>query len=191
MLVQVCEEPHISLDDYSQISIAYTVSHVFDVSELADAPGQFHLEERALEIPYRKDYDLIPGNHPTTWKQKFDLANWGFLSARAGSTRIGGAVIACRSDGVDMLDGREDLAVLWDLRVAPEWRGKQVGVALFRDAENWARTRGCRELKIETQNTNVPACKFYARQGCALKHAFRFAYPQLPNEIQLLWYKPL
>lgn len=47
------------------------------------------------------------------------------------------------------------------------------------------------ELKIETQNTNAPACRFYARRGCVLRAIRRFAYPLLPNEVELLWYKEL
>jgi hypothetical protein len=47
------------------------------------------------------------------------------------------------------------------------------------------------ELKIETQNTNVGACRFYERQGCELRAIHRAAYPQFPEEIQLLWYKDL
>jgi hypothetical protein len=51
--------------------------------------------------------------------------------------------------------------------------------------------RECRQLKVETQNINVPACRFYARQGCVLGVIDRFAYPTLPDEVQLLWYKDL
>ena len=36
-----------------------------------------------------------------------------------------------------------------------------------------------------------PACRFYAKQGCELAAIHRFAYPELPNEVQLLWYKDL
>ena len=46
-------------------------------------------------------------------------------------------------------------------------------------------------MKIETQNINVVACKFYAGQGCTLGAADRFAYPELPDEVRLLWYKDL
>ena len=46
-------------------------------------------------------------------------------------------------------------------------------------------------MKVETQNVNVPACRFYARQGCVLGAINRFAYPDLPDEVQLLWYKTL
>jgi phage shock protein A len=91
----------------------------------------------------------------------------------------------------EVLERRADLAVLWDLRVAPALRGRGVGAALFRAAEAWALARGASWLKIETQNVNVPACRFYARRGCTLGAIHRFAYPALPEEAQLLWYKPL
>jgi hypothetical protein len=38
---------------------------------------------------------------------------------------------------------------------------------------------------------NVPACKFYQGHGFMLKAVNRFVYPELPGEIQLLWYKDL
>jgi GNAT superfamily N-acetyltransferase len=90
-----------------------------------------------------------------------------------------------------MLVGRRDLAVLWDLRVAPAARRRGVGAALFRAAAAWAAARGCAQLKVETQNVNVPACRFYARQGCVLGAIDRFAYPGLPHEVRLLWYTAL
>jgi len=46
-------------------------------------------------------------------------------------------------------------------------------------------------LKVETQNANVGACRFYARHGFVLRAANRFAYPLFPAEIQLLWYREI
>ncbi len=54
-----------------------------------------------------------------------------------------------------------------------------------------SRSRGCHTLKVETQNINVPACRFYQRMGCTLGTVNRFAYPDLPDEIQLIWFKNL
>ena len=88
-----------------------------------------------------------------------------------------------------MLDGRDDLAVLWDIRVAPEARRRGVGAALFSRALDWSRARGCSELKIETQNVNVGACRFYERCGCELRAIHQSAYATLPDEMQLLWYR--
>jgi GNAT superfamily N-acetyltransferase len=90
-----------------------------------------------------------------------------------------------------MFEGRSDLAVLWDIRVAPSTRRCGVGAALFEAAEAWASAKGCRQLKVETQNVNVAACRFYARRGCELRATHGGAYSELPDEIQLLWYKDL
>jgi GNAT superfamily N-acetyltransferase len=90
-----------------------------------------------------------------------------------------------------MLEGRSDLTVLWDIRVSPDVRGTGIGSRLVQSSEAWAISKGCRQLKVETQNINVPACAFYQAQGFILKAVDRFAYPELPGEIQLLWYKDL
>ena len=78
-----------------------------------------------------------------------------------------------------------------DLRVEAASRSTGIGTQLFRAAESWARAHHCRQLKIETQNVNVPACRFYARMGCTLGVIDRFAYAEFPDQIAMLWYKDL
>ena len=114
-----------------------------------------------------------------------DIGHWGVFSAFDGRARVGGAVVAWKTPGAHMLEGRDDLAVLWDIRVHAEYRRQGVGSRLFRRAVDWAREKGCVSLKIETQNINVPACRFYASQGCKLGAIYPRAYPELPEEVQL------
>ena len=38
---------------------------------------------------------------------------------------------------------------------------------------------------------NAAACHFYQKMGCTLGAIDRFAYPGLPGEVQLLWWKAL
>jgi ribosomal protein S18 acetylase RimI-like enzyme len=97
-----------------------------------------------------------------------------------------------------MLEGRDDLAVLWDIRVSPGSKRRGVGRALFAEAIRWSREQGMTTLKIETQNINVPACKFYSSQGAHLGAINRFAYrdapwshPDVRSEVMLLWYYQL
>jgi GNAT superfamily N-acetyltransferase len=189
MHVAVAEEPMPDLTAYAFVPIAFVVRRVLDVAVLHGGLGGFALAEHDVHPPYVKDYDALEG--PASWAERFDLGSWGWMAARAEGRRVGGAVVAWDTPGLDMLEGRRDLAVLWDIRVAPDARGRGVGAALFRAAETWASARGCRTLKIETQNVNLPACRFYARQGCVLGAIHRFAYPALPDEVQLLWYKDL
>ncbi|HEX8320769.1 GNAT family N-acetyltransferase [Longimicrobium sp.] len=188
MDVEITEESTASLRDYASVPIAFEVASAFEVHRDGE---RFVLTEVAVPSPYIKDYDALHSEHPSEWARRFDVSRWGVLAARAGGRRVGGAVIAFDTPGVDMLEGRRDLAVLWDIRVAPKARSNGVGAALFRAAEAWARARGCRQIKVETQNVNVPACRFYARQGCVLTTVDPSAYPGLPGEIQLLWYKNL
>ena len=190
MTMEVREEPMSSLADYARVPITFEVRMVLDIVACDRGLGGFVLVERAVEAPYVKDYDALDGG-PAQWPARFDLSRWGLLAARREGRLIGGAAVAFDTPGVDMLEGRRDVAVLWDIRVAPEARGQGVGAALLRAAEGWTAERGCRWLKVETQNVNVPACRFYARQGCVLGGIHRFAYPELPDEVQLLWYRHL
>ena len=191
MRVDVREDDSTDLSGYAGVSIAFEVREIFSVVVPEHGLGGFQFALQNLELPYLKDYDAEPGNHPTEWRTHFDTTSWGVLEARIEGTRVGGAVIAWRNPKVDVLDGRADLAVLWDLRVAAGMRGKGVGAALFRKAERWAGARGARYLKVETQNVNVPACRFYISRGCELGAVHRFAYPAFPDEVQLFWYKRL
>lgn len=191
MKFEISEAPIAEVASQAEVPISFRVERVYDAGPTHGCPGTFVLSERAVDVPYLKDYDSLPGEAPTNWVRQFDLSNWGFIRARSGTRLIGGAVIAVRTPGCTMLEGRDDLAVLWDIRVAPEVRGQGVGSALFRGVEAWAVAKGCRELKVETQNINVPASKFYQRQGCTLRRVNRHAYRDLPGEIQLLWYKDL
>jgi GNAT superfamily N-acetyltransferase len=191
MKIEVSEEPINTLDEYASIPIAFAVERVLEVADQRNALGEFVFTERSLDVSFIKDYDAFKADHPTQWARRFDVSNWGLFAARVADRRIGGAVVACKTPNMIMLEARSDLAVLWDIRVSPEARGRGVGSALFQAAEAWARSRGCRRLKIETQNINVPACRFYVSQGCTLEAVHRFAYPEFPDEIQLIWYKEL
>jgi len=144
----ISEDQKTSLAEYATIPIHFQVRSIFDVSAPASEGGEFLLVERNFDNPYLKDYDAIDGEHPTQWSTRFDLSNWGFLAAHVAGQRVGGAAIAFNTAGLDMLNGRADIAVMWDIRVAPEARGQGVGSALFRAAETWARARDCRELIV-------------------------------------------
>jgi GNAT superfamily N-acetyltransferase len=191
MKIEVTQEPIGALAAYALIPIAFEVKEVFDVAAEPGDDGGFSLSAHPLRESYWKDYDRVGGEGPTRWAKRFDVSKWGFFAARIDGKRVGGAAVAHDTPSLDLLEGRSDLAVLWDLRVAPSARCRGVGSALFEAAEAWACARRCRHLKVETQNVNVVACRFYASQGCVLRAAHRGAYPELPDEIQLLWYKDL
>ena len=116
------------------------------------------------------------------------MSSWLLLAAIDRGERIGGAAVARNTPGANMLEGRTDLAVLWDIRVHPDRRQEGAGSLLFRRAVEWARAKGSHYLKIETQNINVRACRFYASQGCHLRAIHHGVNDDVPDEVQLLWY---
>jgi ribosomal protein S18 acetylase RimI-like enzyme len=188
---ELSEESLTSLAEHANVSIAFEIDRVFDVVRQVGHSDSFLLSERRLAVPYLKDYDSLEGESPAGWANRFDVSKWGFIVARVGHRRVGGVVIAFDTPGVRMLEGRSDIAAIWDIRVSPEFRGKGIGAALFAAAEELARLRNCREIRVETQNTNVAACRFYQRQQCVLKEANSRAYSKFPDEIEMIWSKQL
>lgn len=191
MNIKIMEYDVKGLESYVRIPIAFEVSSVLEVTENLAAAPKFLLNERRLAIPYLKDYDAIPGNRPTDWPQQFDMSQWRMFIAEIQGQQVGGAIVARKTPELTILEGRDDLAVLWDLRVTLAARGQGVGAALFRAAEDWAKFCGCRQLRIETQNINVSAIRFYEQQGCDLVTIERHAYPEFPDEIRFIWQKHL
>lgn len=189
--IEIVDEGPAALADYASIPIAYRVDAVLDLTSPSNPGSLLPYDARTLDAPVLKDYDALQGNHPLDWPSRFDVRSWGVLAARTDALRVGGAIIVIRSPDIEMLERRDELALLWDIRVAPAFRNRDIGTALLAAAEEWARARGARVLKVETQDTNVAACRFYASNGFVLRAVHRGAYPELPREAQLLWYKDL
>jgi len=174
---------------YAAIPMTLEVRTIFGIRLPENGLGGIGLVETAV-TPYVKNYDEFGG--PLSWPDEFDVSRWGFfLAVHNGGQALGGAAVAWNTNGVNMLEGRSDLSVLWDIRIHPEWRKQGFGRVLFAQAAQWSRQRDCARMKIETQNINVPACRFYAAQGCQLGDIRRFAYqdePAVAHEVQLNWY---
>ncbi|MCZ7534530.1 MAG: GNAT family N-acetyltransferase [Acidimicrobiia bacterium] len=180
-----------TLASHGRIPIAFMVERTLDVVLIDAGLGGVHLRERRVPAPWVKDYDALDGEGPSRWATRFDISRWGLLGAYEDAERVGGVVIAWGSPDVRLLADRADLAFVWDLRVRPDHRRKGIGSELLWAAYDWAAERGCREIGVETQNVNVPACRLYAREGFHLTRIDRSAYPDLPEETQLLWRRAL
>lgn len=191
MPVAIREESSSALTEYARVPIAFAVRERLVVIAPDAGLAGLHLAPEAEAAPWTKDYDADPASRPTAWAARLDVARCGILSAWTDGARAGGAVVARDATAIAMPHGRDDVAVLWDLRVAPALRGRGVGTALLRAAEAWAVRRGARRMMVETQNVNVPACRFYARREYVLGGIDRHAYPTLPDEVRLLWYREL
>ena len=189
MRVDVRKESFAALSDYASIPIAFPTSTVLEVEWIANGLCGVRLIEAPLDQPLTKDFD---DDEPVAgWHSLGDISHWGFFAAFVDGQRSGGAVVAHKTPGVHMLEGREDLAVLWDMRVHPGVRRRGVGTRLLDRAIHFARALGYSFLKVESQNTNPAACRFYAKGEFALGGVRRGVYTEYPDEVQLLWYLDL
>ncbi|MEY8382701.1 GNAT family N-acetyltransferase [Christensenellaceae bacterium 44-20] len=180
------------LETYDKIPMIVSVDRILKLETPRNGLGGMRLKEEDALRPYRKDFGRY--EQITRLPQRFCLDNWAFFLAYDGRRPVGGAIVAARTPGVHMLEGRDDLCVLWDIRVAEECRGQGIGSRLFEQAAQWGRAQGMRQMKIESQNNNVRAAHFYAGKGAVLGAMNTHAYqgePEVAEEIQLIWYLDL
>lgn len=191
MTIRIEEIEKDDLDIYDDISPEFTVESKLEVELVDRGLGGMKIVEREIKDPYLKNYDEMKENGVEEWTEEFDTTNWGFFLIYQDDRAVGGMTMAYRSPDVNMLEGQEDMAVLWDMRIEPEERGQGLGSQLFYRAIEWCKNRGVRLMKIETQNINVRACSFYRGMGCELGEIDRYAYrgeERLEDEVMLIWY---
>ena len=189
MGIVIRREPLSALSDYGSVSIAFSTTTVLEVAWIANGLGGVRMVEAPLCQPLTKDFDQ---DEPVTrWSSYGDISHWGIFGAFVDERRVGGAVVAHNTPGIHMLEGRKDLAVLWDIRVSPSVRRSGVGTRLLDQAIEYARACGCSVLKVESQNTNPAACRFYAKSGLQLGGLRSGGYAEYPDEVQLLRYLDL
>lgn len=176
---------------YDTIPMRVDVTSHYVLDKINNGLGGILLKEVAVE-KYSRDF----AEHAkvTEFREKFDIANWAFFMAFDGELPIGAVTIVSRTADISMLDGRDDMTVLWDIRVSDTYKRQEIGQNLFNLAVEWSRTKGFKQMKIECQNNNVPACKFYHKQGAVLRKIDEYAYyddTDGRDEIQFFWYLDL
>jgi GNAT superfamily N-acetyltransferase len=189
--LRLVNEPASCLGEYGLVAIAFDVTERLDVVPVERGLGGASSQPRSVEPPYRKDYDRVPGHRPAEWADRWDLSKWWFAAAFLDRRRVGGAALVIDTSEIEGAAAEAGVALLWDIRVHPDCRHRGVGRRLLAFAEDHARATGMRRMKVETQNINVAACRFYAAAGYGLAGIDRFAYPDLPDEVQFIWQKDL
>jgi len=179
MTFRIIQIDNSRLSEFNKIPISFEVHSIYDV---IDNDEQIKLIERPLLTSYVKDYDQLDSNLSDSWSN-MDTICWGIFLALDETQKdkpAGGAIVTMPE------------CALHDLRVAPSHRRLGVGRALLEHAIQWAKQQGVTtRMSIETQNTNVSACRFYAAMGAKLGDIDRNAYEndeEVKHEIRLNWY---
>jgi len=176
---------------YDTIPMLVHVASYYNIVKINRGLGGFELVETPTK-PYIKDFGIYES--ATEYKKHFDITNWAIFMAFDGDKAVGGVTIASRTKGVNMLSGRDDLAVLWDIRVDDTYKHQGIGQTLFDRAVEWSKSQGLKQMKIECQNNNIPACNFYHKQGASLCAFDEYAYygePECRHEVQFIWFLDL
>jgi streptothricin acetyltransferase len=179
MKYRIVQVDNSRLSEFDNIPISFEVHSIYEV---IDNTEQIELIERPLLTSYVKDYDQLNSNLSDPWFN-MDTTSWGIFLALDETQHdkpIGGAIVTMPE------------CALCDLRVAPTHRRLGVGQALFKHAVDWSKQQEITtRMSIETQNTNVSACQFYAAMGAKLGDIDRNAYrndKEVKHEIRLNWY---
>lgn len=176
---------------YDQVSQNVNVSSEFRVTRIDNGLGGFVFEEVPV-TPYVKD--LSKYEIASEYEKMFDISNWRFYMAFDGDIPVGAMTVAGTTEGMDMLGGRTDACVLWDIRVADEYKHKGIGQRMLDLGIAAAKDDGYRVMIIECQNNNVTACRFYRKQGALLSKIDMNAYdsePEVADEVQFVWHLDL
>ncbi len=153
-----------------------------------------------IEIGWRLVEQSLPGPFDKATLYDFDEVAQAEIRARlarADDTYQRVAVNTSTGQLVGLLDveiqGWNNTAFIWNLMIDLDYRGQGLGRRLWYRALEFARRAEVRAILIETQNTNVPACRFYERMGCQLVGLNEAYYTnkgqnEQPNiEIALFW----
>jgi GNAT superfamily N-acetyltransferase len=181
-----------SYSRYAEIDPSYVVSSVLKFIPKDRGLGGFKFLEEDVTKPYPKGAD-DPAESPASWPPRQEPGEFAVFIAEDGDVAVGGAAVVINPTGAFLLERRDALAGLWDIRVRPDRRGTGVGSQLLLHAADWAKRKGCTQLRVECQNVNVAACRFYSKH-CVLGGVERYGYaacPGVAHETMLLWYRDL
>lgn len=187
-MITVKEVDKSFLELYDTVAMNVNVSSEYKVERINNGLGGFMLKEVQVE-PYIKDLSVY--ERAAEYEERFDISNWRFYMASDGDIPVGAMTVAGKTKKLNMLYGREDACVLWDIRIADAYKRNGIGQKLLDMGVSDAKKDGYRQMIIECQNNNVPACRFYRKQGAVLSKIDMYAYylePEIRDEIQFIWY---
>lgn len=173
---------------YDQVSMNVDVKYEYRVERVDSGLGGFVFDKVPV-TPYVKD--LSKYEQATKYEEMFDISKWRFFMAFDGDLPVGAMTVAGTTKGLDMLGGRTDACVLWDIRVDDRYKHMGIGQRLLDQGIAAARTDGYKLMIIECQNNNVTACQFYKKQGALLSRIDMNAYdsePEIVDEVQFIWH---
>ena len=155
----------------------------FNRNSIVNSHLMLHIQDNKISYsiapvePYEKILDIDPEDYTTF----IDNPQKVIFFADVDGKTVG---------QIKMVPWWNKFAYVEELVVDIGFRGRGVGHALMSRAIDWAKQQNFPGITLETQDNNVPACKFYEKCGFVLAGFDLNAYKNLENasEIALYWY---
>jgi streptothricin acetyltransferase len=141
--------------------------------------GVFHYHLKDIEKSYTKSY----GNDDFDYTTYIDNPEKIVYLVYAGNSPAGQIILRRNWN---------KYAYIEDIRIGSEYRRTGIGTRLMETALEWAKIGHMPGIMLETQDINVPACKFYESCGFELGGVDVYLYKGVTpviDEIALYWYK--
>ena len=159
------------LELYDKVAMNVDVQSEYHVKRINNGLGGLILEEVKVK-PYIKDLSIY--ERAAEYEKEFDITNWRFYMAFDGNTPVGAMTIVGKTDGLNMLYGREDACVLWDIRIADAYKHNGIGQRLLDMGVSNAKKDGYQQIAAifeETANNEKEHAKMWFKllEGGAIK----------------------
>jgi streptothricin acetyltransferase len=142
----------------------------------------FRISERPRPFAYvkRDGYNVGPA-YQQDLGERLARGQGLYLAAEAAGQLVGFL-------DLELETWRPTASLQW-VAIDRSWRGQGLGRTLIERAITWTKQRGLRALVLETQNTNIDACRFYQRLGFRLSGVQDLFYfdERVAEECALFW----
>jgi ribosomal protein S18 acetylase RimI-like enzyme len=140
---------------FHELSAGYVSSAVYHVSKSeSDLQTTISLHLQQLDTPYNKHWR--PDNETDTRYRR--VIDHGLSLGAYDEDILVGVAIAEKQAWNRTL-------WVWEFHIAADYRGRGLGRQLMDCLAEVGKRSGCRVMVCETQNTNVPAIRFYRNVG--------------------------
>ncbi len=183
MIVDIEVEPNFAA--YSAIPCRFEVRQRVDLVALIASGGE---TVHSFEVdPWLKDYDSDIAERPSSLPSRFEVSEWIVLTAKLDDQLIGGAILGVRSKDFEFPGLHDDAIVLVDIRVSPARRELGIGKLLIEKAVEVSVGLGKKEILVETQDINAPACRLYSKTGFRIELCDPIGYGSDVDEAKIVW----
>lgn len=142
----------------------HSESGEWNVEEYGENRPCADLENLAIEIGRNSRF----GADPRIPEDRM-IALYGLWIRNSVSRKVADAVLVVRQSGkivgMSTVLERNGQGCIGLFAVDAALRGKRVGIALARAAQEWAQRKGLKSARVVTQETNIPACRLYTKCG--------------------------